>query len=85
MGLAEGGTHMSYLPNETRETDSIPDACRLREDPEERTHGSGQNYSRAFEEWLNNYRNRLGRVLQGVGGQGGIPEDDGPSSSRGPM
>jgi hypothetical protein len=83
MGLGEGerGTHMSYLPNENREKDSIPDARRLRENPEERTHGSGQTHSRAFEDWLNNYRNRLDRVLRGAGGQRTLLEDDGPSCS----
>ena len=85
MGLVEGGTYMSYLPNENRETDSNADAPGLREYPGEGTDGKGQTHSRAFENWLSNYRNRLDRVLQGVRGQGGIREDDGPSSSRGPM
>lgn len=81
LGEGEGGTHMSFLPNDNRETNPIPDARPLREDPEEPTHGSGPTHSRAFEEWLNNYRNRLDRVLRGAGGQRTLLEDDGPSCS----
>lgn len=58
-----GDTHMTDLPHENRRMNPNGGATRPQCDLEESADENGHPNSRAFEDWLTQYRNRLARVL----------------------